>query len=354
MVVKIAFLLQYYRVFAIAKVRRLILYCTIVITGWSLSQLLVAIFTCTPIHKFWDRSMDTGTCIDNDPQWYINAAGNITTDTIIFCLPLPVLKNINLQRTQKLIVMGIFSLGFFTVAISLIRIKYLHQFADLTWHNIGSACWSVGEIASAVTCLCLPTLRPLLGRLRPRRASRNGGNGGNVDNVGNDGNRSKWSSVREFFHRSTARGGHRRTRSDRTHTANGGGRNGASQHSKNTSQDTTVGDGASPSAKSQDGSDDGRGRDPGQARHSPFDIAAARRAYLLPLPDCSQDPLRFPDSVVCRDVIGLQGTVTTTIGSERSVSPTQEPREPRDPREPPDGHIAVHYDMQREFSPWCV
>ncbi|CAK7230071.1 hypothetical protein SBRCBS47491_007462 [Sporothrix bragantina] len=164
--VKLSFLLQYYRVFSIPKIRRIIIIMMIIIGGWSLSQLFVGIWICKPINKFWNSSLE-GTCIPNIPQWYINAAGNIASDVSIFLFPIPILKNLNLKRNQKIIVMGIFSLGFFTCAISIVRIKYLKQFADFSWENVASSCWSVSELASAVTCLCLPTLKPLVQRVVP-------------------------------------------------------------------------------------------------------------------------------------------------------------------------------------------
>ncbi|CAK7226762.1 hypothetical protein SEUCBS140593_006351 [Sporothrix eucalyptigena] len=166
-VVKLSFLLQYYRVFSVPKIRRIIIAMMVVIGGWSLSQLFVGIWICKPIAKFWNSALP-GTCIPNIPQWYINAAGNIASDVSIFLFPIPILKNLNLKRTQKYIVIGIFSLGFFTCAISIIRIKYLKQYEDFSWENVASSCWSVGELSSAVTCLCLPTLKPLVQRLVPR------------------------------------------------------------------------------------------------------------------------------------------------------------------------------------------
>lgn len=133
---------------------------------WSLSQLLIVIFNCNPINKFWDPTLP-GTCIPNLPFWYINAAGNIVTDVSIFILPLPVLKSLNLERPQKILLMAIFSLGFFTCAISIIRIHYLHLSEDTTWDNVDSACWSITELCSAILCVCLPVLRPLVSRFMP-------------------------------------------------------------------------------------------------------------------------------------------------------------------------------------------
>ncbi len=151
-------------------IRRVIIALMVVIGGWSLSQVFVGIWICKPIAKFWNSALP-GTCIPNIPQWYINAGGNILSDVTIFLFPMPILKNLNIKRRQKILVIGIFSLGFFTCAISIIRIKYLKQYADFSWENVASSCWSVSELSSAVTCLCLPTLKPLVQKVMPRLIS---------------------------------------------------------------------------------------------------------------------------------------------------------------------------------------
>lgn len=84
----------------------------IVIVGcWGLSQVLVGIFMCRPVQGFWDQSVEA-TCIPNFPQFYINAAGNIITDIAVLVLPLPVINRLNLAKPQKILLLGIFSLGF--------------------------------------------------------------------------------------------------------------------------------------------------------------------------------------------------------------------------------------------------
>lgn len=92
--------------------QKIIIIASVFIGCWALSQLLIVIFDCTPIPKFWDQSLP-GTCVPNLPFWYINAAGNIITDVTIFILPLPVLRSLNLQKSQRVLLLGIFSLGFF-------------------------------------------------------------------------------------------------------------------------------------------------------------------------------------------------------------------------------------------------
>lgn len=180
--------------------RQVVIYALVFVAMWSISQLLIVIFTCTPIEAFWLGTKDqggVGTCMPNLPFWYINAAGNIVTDVMIFIIPLPALGGLNLRKQQKLALIGVFCLGFFvsnlllsslssdhnrwllthnppsqTCAISIIRIQYLKLSEDTTWDNVDSSCWSVSELASGIICSCLPTLRPLLSQIMPSMGSR--------------------------------------------------------------------------------------------------------------------------------------------------------------------------------------
>lgn len=109
--IKLTFVFQYYRVLAVHKMKRVIWVMGIIIMAWAVSQILIVIFSCTPVQKFWQAELP-GTCIPNLPFWYINAAGNIATDLAIFIMPLPVLNKLQLRRKQKYFLIAIFSLGF--------------------------------------------------------------------------------------------------------------------------------------------------------------------------------------------------------------------------------------------------
>lgn len=159
--IKMTFLFQYYRVFAVQNLRKLFIAAIVIVGAWGISQVLVGIFICTPIAGFWDSNV-AATCIPNLPQWYANAAGNILTDIAVLVMPFPLLKRLNLPKQQKVLLFGIFGLGFFTVAISVLRIKYLKLFEDFTWENVNSSAWSIGELCSGITCACLPTLGPFM------------------------------------------------------------------------------------------------------------------------------------------------------------------------------------------------
>lgn len=111
MAIKMTFLLQYNRILAVQSMHRVIIAAMVIIGGWSISQIFVGIFVCTPVQGFWDMTVEAK-CIPNIPQWYINAAGNIITDVAIFVLPLPAIGKLNLAKPQKLLLLGIFCLGF--------------------------------------------------------------------------------------------------------------------------------------------------------------------------------------------------------------------------------------------------
>ncbi|KAI2782492.1 hypothetical protein F4815DRAFT_43507 [Daldinia loculata] len=170
MFVKLTFLTQYYRVLAIKKMRTTLITAMILIGCWSMSQIAVGIFICDPVSGFWEKS--AGSCIGNYPQWYINAAGNIATDIAIFVLPLPVLRHLHLPKAQRLVLIGIFSFGFFTCAISVIRIKFLQLGGDFSYENVEGSSWSITELCSGIICACLPTLRPLVSKWIPALSNR--------------------------------------------------------------------------------------------------------------------------------------------------------------------------------------
>src|SRR5690349_17485815 len=108
---KLTFLFQYYRVLAVQQMRKVYIASIIIVGGWALSQVLVGIFMCIPISGFLDSTIDA-TCVPTTTQWYVNAAGNIITDLVVFALPLPAIWKLNLPKPSKIVLLFIFSLGF--------------------------------------------------------------------------------------------------------------------------------------------------------------------------------------------------------------------------------------------------
>lgn len=114
MATKMAIVAQYYRIIAVQNTRVICLVVFLVVGGWCLSQLMIGVFQCIPIAKFWDDSIE-GHCIDNNTIWYVNAGGNIATDIMVFIMPLPIVYQLNLPKRERLFLLGVFSLGFLYV-----------------------------------------------------------------------------------------------------------------------------------------------------------------------------------------------------------------------------------------------
>ncbi|KAF4967676.1 hypothetical protein FSARC_4811 [Fusarium sarcochroum] len=159
---KMTFLLQYYRIMEVSNMRWVCLGAIIAVAMWGASQAIMVFLQCIPLQAVWDPRIK-GRCIANVTKWwYINGIVNIVSDFAIMLLPIPLIWKLNMPRSQKIILSGIFGLGFFTIAVSILRLQWLTPRKDVTWWNITAASWSLAEIFSAIACSCLPTFKPLL------------------------------------------------------------------------------------------------------------------------------------------------------------------------------------------------
>ncbi|KAM0284328.1 hypothetical protein ACHAO9_009253 [Fusarium lateritium] len=168
--VKIGILLQYRRVFAIPILQTLTFYGLVIMVAWTITIAFLNSLICVPVAKLWNPSLP-GHCTNPLTVWYVMAGFNLVTDITVFCMPLPVIGSLNLPRKQKIMLLAIFSLGFFTCTISIYRIGTLKAAAstkDPKWDNVDAAIWSFLEVTLAIISSCLPTLRPLFSKVMPK------------------------------------------------------------------------------------------------------------------------------------------------------------------------------------------
>ncbi|KAF4878774.1 hypothetical protein CGCSCA1_v002544 [Colletotrichum siamense] len=111
-VVKLVFLLQYYRIMSVSNMRVVYIAMIVLVAVWGIGQGTFALVACIPLEGFWNPSVHAK-CVPNAHiAWYISALFNIFTDVIIMILPLPVIRKLNLPGSQKAFLIGIFSVGF--------------------------------------------------------------------------------------------------------------------------------------------------------------------------------------------------------------------------------------------------
>ncbi|KAM0322082.1 hypothetical protein ACHAQA_009711 [Verticillium albo-atrum] len=167
-VVKLGFLFQYRRIFEHSAVQKVCYWFMISVCIWACVQATLLGLACLPI-SYIVPSM-AGTCLDTLPIWYFSSGMSMATDIVIFCIPVPSVLKLQLPLKQRIMVLGIFGLGFFVCIVSIYRMFTLKACVisqDPSWDNVGVAIWSCLELNVSIIASTLPTLRPLLARLLP-------------------------------------------------------------------------------------------------------------------------------------------------------------------------------------------
>ncbi|MCJ1350229.1 MAG: hypothetical protein MMC33_000210 [Icmadophila ericetorum] len=161
--VKYSILFFYWRIFKVDTFRVPLYTMGVVCFAWFLAQEFGSIFKCIPASALWDSSV-RGHCI-NLQQFILGVSvPNIVIDVALLVLPLPFVWGLQLNRSQKLAVSGIFLLGSFVTVASTIRFATflnLHT-SDPTWSFASGFLWTVIEPSIAIVSACLPSMRPIL------------------------------------------------------------------------------------------------------------------------------------------------------------------------------------------------
>nr|OQO31414.1 hypothetical protein B0A51_02204 [Rachicladosporium sp. CCFEE 5018] len=161
MFTKLTFCFLYLRIFNQKWFHRLVKSIASIIVLGSLAFTLATVFTCIPVHKFWNRKIP-GRCTNNTAFWFSHAAFNTFFDVVIYILPMPMIRTLKLARGQKLGLISIFSLGAFVIAASIVRMVMLRGSAltrDPTWGSVQALMWTEIEGNTSVIICCLPALR---------------------------------------------------------------------------------------------------------------------------------------------------------------------------------------------------
>lgn len=121
---KTSILLLYLRIF-VQRWFRIACYILMgIIIAYMIATFGASVWQCTPVPRAWDKSIP-GTCVDITTNWYANAGFSISTDILILALPMYPIFMSHLRKTQKVAVVLMFALGFFTTITSILRMQTL-------------------------------------------------------------------------------------------------------------------------------------------------------------------------------------------------------------------------------------
>lgn len=108
--IKVSILLFYRQIFASRFVDIAAIGIGIFVTMWGIALLFVTIFSCQPIHGFWDLTIQSK-CVDSETFFWGNSIPNILADILILCLPINEIRKIRMSLSDKTLVCGIFLTG---------------------------------------------------------------------------------------------------------------------------------------------------------------------------------------------------------------------------------------------------
>ncbi|KAF1994671.1 hypothetical protein P154DRAFT_539418 [Amniculicola lignicola CBS 123094] len=113
-------------------------------------------------------------------MWLSTAIPSVVIDLILLVLPLPTVWALNIKRSRKVAVIGIFICGYCVVVVSLGRLITIVKLRDLrddfTYVSVPSVYWGAAEGPMTLLCVCIPSMLTLWRRVitvTKRRLSRN-------------------------------------------------------------------------------------------------------------------------------------------------------------------------------------
>ncbi len=109
--VKLSLLAFYKRLFPIKPMVLAVNIVGAMVLLWCFGVCLIGAVTCIPFRKLWEPTIPGG-CIDLAKFYYGLQIPNIVTDAVILVMPLRVVWDLQMKRVQKVLLTGIFMLGF--------------------------------------------------------------------------------------------------------------------------------------------------------------------------------------------------------------------------------------------------
>ncbi|KAI9681517.1 MAG: hypothetical protein M1817_002801 [Caeruleum heppii] len=162
---KLSILLFYYRIFPTQHFRRAAYVVGGFIVFWCVGTIFASVFECKPVSYFWNQAIPgtEGKCVNVNIYYLLSGLITIITDVIILILPMPVVWKLQIPKSQKFALTGIFVLGFFCVVASAVRIPLVWTVltTDPTWTSVNASNWTLTENCVAIICACLPIMRPV-------------------------------------------------------------------------------------------------------------------------------------------------------------------------------------------------
>lgn len=116
---------------------------------------------CRPFSQYWAMPVQNMQCATYQHYSITQAVFNISSDAVMFAIPIPLLIRAQLKRRRKILLIGVMSLGLFTIIAAILN-KYFNFASPLTTtYQI----WYIREASTAIYVANLMCWWPLLRKI---------------------------------------------------------------------------------------------------------------------------------------------------------------------------------------------
>lgn len=143
---------------------------------------------CRPFSQYWAMPVDNLQCATYQRYSITQAVFNISSDAVMFAIPIPLLVKAQLKRRRKMVLIGVMSLGLFTIIAAILN-KYFNFASPLTTQY---QIWYIREASTAIYVANIMCWWPLLRKLFGLKAFQYNSNRG--QQVGNQNHQNKTES----------------------------------------------------------------------------------------------------------------------------------------------------------------
>ncbi|KAF9728830.1 hypothetical protein PMIN04_003472 [Paraphaeosphaeria minitans] len=176
--IKISILIQYLRLFeGRSELARKATWAILAIVSlWGVTFCLLALFSCTPVAKNWDFTLE-GKCVGWGSKnaneffatWMAHASSNMCLDTLILALPVPFISNLRMSGKTRTGLITLFILGGIAVSLSIARVISISikrigtvPVFDPSWYTPTVYIFSALELNVAILTASIPIFWPLV------------------------------------------------------------------------------------------------------------------------------------------------------------------------------------------------
>ncbi|KAF1830240.1 hypothetical protein BDW02DRAFT_650792 [Decorospora gaudefroyi] len=146
----------------------------IIAAAW-LASIATDTFIAPNVSDNWSLENQMNSTWNSYNNLTVNWTLNMGTDLLLFCLPFFIINCLKLRRRQKIGLVGVFSLGAITMAISLAR--FIVYSMDYSIADADGNLWCTAEMSTAVIVVSLPSLKSLVARATPTNTTNRSNTG---------------------------------------------------------------------------------------------------------------------------------------------------------------------------------